>query len=302
MEKYIILSKQNFTALYRFGQIPVNGINIIVTEGDKDLFSQLLEEFKFLASFSSDEEYLVISLEVKEQYTSTICVENIIEIIPLTKAAKHSYELKFNQNIKFSDARFERLIYKVEEYIDIEEKIRGINAISKILLRTEDSNKTIVSKEIITKVREARINGKKSNDIIEDFFTHLLVYDRYEFFPNTNLGYFYDIGEVFAHSKGAKTFKGSGLYEFLETNKRSLFSEKLLKIINFIENNSEIDSFKNQLTVGSTKRYISALFYLKFKEDLWFLGEFSGGQKKSPESVKKVTFRLWNQISYMSYC
>jgi hypothetical protein len=34
----------------------------------------------------------------------------------------------------------------------------------------------------------------------------------------------------------------------------------------------------------------------------WFLGEFSGGQKKSPESVKKVTFRLWNQISYMSYC
>jgi hypothetical protein len=33
-----------------------------------------------------------------------------------------------------------------------------------------------------------------------------------------------------------------------------------------------------------------------------FLGEFSGGQKKSPESVKKVTFRLWNQISYMSYC
>jgi hypothetical protein len=38
------------------------------------------------------------------------------------------------------------------------------------------------------------------------------------------------------------------------------------------------------------------------KDKLWFLGEFSGGQKKSPESVKKVTFRLWNQISYMSYC
>jgi hypothetical protein len=43
---------------------------------------------------------------------------------------------------------------------------------------------------------------------------------------------------------------------------------------------------------------IASQTYYNFR----FLGEFSGGQKKSPESVKKVTFRLWNQISYMSYC
>ena len=63
-----------------------------------------------------------------------------------------------------------------------------------------------------------RVNGIKSADFTEDFFNHLLAYDRYEFFPNTDLGFFYDVGEIFAHSKGAPSFKGSGLYNYLENN------------------------------------------------------------------------------------
>ena len=268
MNKYIILSKQIFTALYRFGQVPFNNLHLIATtEEDANFTSELYEHFKSIAFFNGDEEYLIVKLNGDEDYITTIYIENIIEIIPLTRAAKNAYELKFNQNITFSDPRFERLIYKVREYIEIEDKVKGVSIISEMLLPPH-LTKEVISKDTIRNVYQTKVNGTRSYDIKDDFLIHLLVYDRYEFFPNTNLGYLYDVGEIFAHSKGAKSFRGSGLYNFLETHKQALISKKLLQIIPFIESRSEIDSFKNQLMVGDTKRYISALFYLKFKEDL----------------------------------
>lgn len=272
MDRYIITSKQDFTALYRFGKVPMNKLGI-VDEGDKtDIIDEIYETFKSITFFNNDEDYIIIKTEVnKTNNNNYLRIEDVLELIPLTRAAKNSFELKFNRNIHFSTPRFERLFYKIEAYIDIEDKVKGIDALSKILLPDYLTNE-IVSKEIITKVREARISGKKSHDLKrEDFFTHLLVYDRYKFFPKTNLGYLYDVGEILAHSKGAgeRGFKGSGLYNYFEENKVALNGKKVNDLIQNIEKAPEAEPFIKHLTEeNGTKKYVSALLYLKFKDYL----------------------------------
>lgn len=130
------------------------------------------------------------------------------------------------------------------------------------------NNTSSISEEILKESYFLRMKGKKSNEIQTDFFTHLLVYERYEFFPNTDLGYFYDLGEVFAFYKGKNSFKGSNYHSFLEKYKIELRDKKLTEIISFIENNNEIDSFKNLLTEVEEKRYLTTVFYLKYKNEL----------------------------------
>ena len=62
--KYLyIISKQEFTSLYRFGQIPLRSDKIIETinKSIQEINSSVFENFKALASFVGDEEYLIIS-------------------------------------------------------------------------------------------------------------------------------------------------------------------------------------------------------------------------------------------------
>lgn len=293
MNKYIILSKQKFTALYRFGQVPIMGSRVITTgKEDENFRFELFENFKSIAFFNGDEEYLIIKFDNKEGFQN-INIRDVIEIIPLTTAAKKSYELKFNRRIQFSEARFEDLTYKIEEYIDLVERIKGVPTILEILLPPH-LRKIVVSDNIIEKAYIARVQSKKSSEIKENFLTHLLIYDRYNFFPNTNLGYFYDVGELYAHSKGHATFKGSGFHTFLEKYKNELNDKKLLEIIQFIEQSTEIEAFKTQLTEKNLKRYISAVFYLKFKSDL--LEKDSIGET----DLKKFTAWIINQNKFTS--
>jgi hypothetical protein len=59
---------------------------------------------------------------------------------------------------------------------------------------------------------------------------YLIAYDRYDAFPNSTLGYFYDAGQVFAYSKGLSTFEGSGIHQFLEKlNSKNIENYKILR-------------------------------------------------------------------------
>ena len=59
-------------------------------------------------------------------------IEYVTEIIPLTKAAKNSFQMKFDTKLDFNEARFESIVHKVEEYIDIQERYRGAKAFWKL--------------------------------------------------------------------------------------------------------------------------------------------------------------------------
>lgn len=273
MNHLYILTKQEFTSLYRFGYIPIDfNKKIKIKDNSKDQEELILDAFLSLPSFSGDEEYLIISFDLDklflERGMTFLKIEHVLEIIPLTKSAKFSLSQKFNSRIHFQDARFEIIIHKVEDRQNINEKIHGAEAFSKLC--KSNNRKVSEYENIINKYYSYRKNGKKSSEIKDDFYIHLLTYDRYEFFPKTDLGYYYDVGELYAHSMGLPTFKKSQFHQFLEKSKQELNKYDLLDIFEYIVNSKSelVEKFINQLTCEGIKKYLVAVIFLKFKDDL----------------------------------
>lgn len=270
MSNYSIISKQEFNSLYRFGKLPIRQEDFLLSEKEDELFqNKLYELFLTKPLFEGEEEYLIIKCERKIN-NDCISVQEIEEIIPLTQGSKFSYETKFDSRICFSNARFVDIVKRVETRVDLLERTNGMKALSKMMLPKEFQNKEELYSSYIEKAYVCRINGQKSSEIHEDFLTHLLVYERYDFHPNTDLGLLYDIGEIFANSKGKPHFKGSGFHSFLEKNKPELQNRKLSDLLIFMEqDHDEVKPFKNHLTKESTRQYISGALFLKFKEELF---------------------------------
>lgn len=64
---------------------------------------------------------------------------------------------------------------------------------------------------------ERRKKGTKASQIKDgNYWEYVLSYDRFDYFPNTTLGYFFDAGQIFANTKGLPSFEGSVLYNFLQ--------------------------------------------------------------------------------------
>lgn len=310
MNNLYILTKQEFTSLYRFGQIPLNLNKVIetVTNSKEEADAKVFEVFMSLPYFVGDEEYLIISFENKLINEIWLEIENVSEIIPLTKAAKNSYQMKFDSKLDFGQPRFESVVRKVEEETDIQEMYRGAKAFWTLCKVNKEYEEKLQNKVIKTAYFK-RVNGIKSADFTEDFFIHLLAYDRYEFFPNTDLGFFYDVGEIFAHSKGAPSFKGSGLYNYLENNKNSFAQKSFLEISEIISNSQDVVKFTEQLTEGDLRKYIVAAIFLKFKADLSerdtikdsdsgrLIGDFS----KNEDYTEELNFAIYLTGTFFGY-
>lgn len=269
MDYLYIITKQEFTSLYRFGFIPVIQEKILELKGlsEKEIETDIIKSFMSLPFFVGDEEYLFISFSEFPSSDNKVLIENVLEIIPLTSAARHSYQMKFDKKIAFSQAKFEKIIYKVEEQIDIQERLNGAKAFW-TLCKVQEPYKELIDSDKINEVYNYRINGLKSDDFASDYFVHTLVYERYEFFPNSDLGFLYDVGEIFAHSKQKQSFRGSGYYKFLEQNKPIFENQNLLDLIGFVSKASEVEKLTEQLTINGLKHYIVAALFFKFKSDL----------------------------------
>ena len=218
---YYILSKQDFTALYRFGKIPLKVEFLIKKEDDTVTEDNIIKKFFQLPFFQSDEEYLLLLVDDGKLENGFIRMSSLLEIYPLTKAAKSSYEMKFHKDLIFKDIPFTGLFVKLNLYFEKEERILAVEILPEILLNGIAGEKINLNNEIESFI-DLKEKGKKSFDFQTDYLTHLLMYDRYNPFPNTDLGYFYDAGEAFAHSNGLPTFKGSKIHAYLEEQKEKL--------------------------------------------------------------------------------
>ena len=268
MNYLYIISKQEFTSLYRFGQIPFR-LDLIIDCNNlskSEIDNKLLNNFNSLAYFVGDEEYLMISLKEYSNGNNKISIENVSEIIPMTKAAKSSLEMKFDNKLIFSEPRYEEVVHKFEQQIDIEERFSGAKAFCK-LSKINEPFKKLIDDEVIINSYLFRLNGiNLANNTA--YYTQLLAYERYEFFPNNDLGFFYDAGEAFAHFKGLPTFVGSNFYNFLQINKEEYSNKSFIEIADYISNAEEIKAFRENLTNNKIKEYIVAALFQKFKTDL----------------------------------
>jgi len=279
MNYIYIITKQEFTSLYRFGFIPVIQEKILKLKGlsEKKIEELIMKSFFSLPYFVGDEEYLFISLSGSFSSDNKILIEDVLEIIPLTSAARYSYQMKFDKKIFFSEAKFEKIINKVEEQIDIQERLNGAKAFW-TLCKVQEPYKELIHSDKITEFYNYRMKGVKSNNFVNDYFVHTLVYERYESFPKLDLGFLYDVGEIFAHSKQKQSFRGSGYYKFLEQNRPIFENKKFLDLIDSISKASEIEKFTKQLTIKGLKYYIVAALFFKFKSDLQEKDSINGSE------------------------
>lgn len=305
-----IITKQEFTSLYRYGFIPLIQEKILELKGlsENDIETDIIKSFMSLAFFVGDEEYLFVGFNQFPKSNNKLLINDVLEIIPLTNAARHSFQMKFDEKIVFSEARFEKVVNKVVEQIEIQERLNGAKAFW-TLCKVQEPYNEFIDTDKIKEAYQNRINGFKSNNFVGDYFVHTLVYERYEFFPNSDLGFLYDVGEIFAHSKQKPSFRGSGYHSFLEQNKPNIENKNIVDLIVFVSNAPEIEKFTEQLTINGLRYYIVSTLFFKFKSDLQEkesikgseTGKIIGNLRNNNQFLQELNFAIYLTGLFFGY-
>lgn len=262
---FTIIDKEEFIALFKFGEIPVQKKRTILTQDEVDVSNQILSILKQLPFFEYDEEVLILELEndFNDEY---LRINQIKALIPLSKRAKLSFERNFDSNLIFQKPRFQNILDKYYQHINLIHHKKGAKALTEIF-GCSNNFTDLISDEVFIEAYTRKENGEKSHSFVGDFLTHLLVYERYDFFPKTDLGFLYDLGTILANSKGKESFKGSSFHAFLESNKDQFNRLKLNEIFKIIESEKDLEGLRVALThENGIKWYIAGTLYLKFKE------------------------------------
>jgi hypothetical protein len=271
-----IMLRQQFILFYRFGHtyIPRNQLiefdRIITNEVRKKLVAQ----FSITTPFEYEEEYVILHLEqsiTNEDRLLCFNIEDVVSIYPMSLQAKVSIENKTDKRIRIEEPLFEDNLPEIESHIQRQEIVKAIDAVWKICNIEEDPEKYIseIGIDKIWRGLQFRKAGTKSFEIGEASFWEILVsYDRYEYFPGTTLGYFFDVGLVFANSMGFKTFEGSMLFSFLENIKISKPNMKFLDIIKQLESEETVQSYISKTSSNGVSQYFIAPLYLLLRDEL----------------------------------
>lgn len=276
MKQYLtIILRTQFTLFYRFGYTFIPTSQLIGLDGDNSNEEEKIAlQFSMTSPFEYDEEYLILRLETKECCKSDFIQLDIIDIVaiyPLSEQAKISIESKIDHRIKLEKPIFETVLPKIEADIQEQEVKKAIAAIWKICKIESPLEKYIanVDLENIFNGLEFRKQGTRANEIRNgNYWEYLIAYDRFEYFPNSTLGYFYDAGQVLAFSKGRPTFEGSAIHKFLERLDAANPTVKLPDIIKFLETEEELKGYVSQTTTSDIKQYIVAPLYLMLRDEI----------------------------------
>jgi len=271
-----ILLREQFTFFYRAGYtfIPVPSLISLESEIDDNVKAKVVEKFRTVTPFFYDQEYIILQLEKEINIESEFVqfeIQDIVAIYPLSKQAKASIESRIDQRIRLEKPIFETLLPAIEADIHNKEVEKAILALWKICKIESPIENYIanIGLENLFNGLEFRRNGTKSNKIQNgNYWEHLIAYDRYDAFPNSTLGYFYDSGQVFAYSKGLPTFEGSGIHQFLEKLNSANPTAKLPDIIKYLETEEQLKGYVTQTTTSDINQYIVAPLYLMLRDEI----------------------------------
>ncbi|MCE7923606.1 MAG: hypothetical protein DYG98_11150 [Haliscomenobacteraceae bacterium CHB4] len=277
MKQYLnILLRDKFRLFYRFGYTFVHESELVEFDGNitDEVREKIVKQFGAVTPFDYDEEYLILHFEKSINGRGNLIqidIQDIVKIYPLSQQAKFSIESKIDQRINLEKPIFETVLPKIESEIErkeIEKSISALWAICKIEVPLEVYVFEIGLENIFNGL-DYRKNGIKANKIQSgNYWEYLIAYDRFDYFPNSTLGYFYDAGQVFAFSKGLPTFEGSGIYNFLEQLNLTNSAVKLPDIIRFLETEKKIRSYISQTTTSNIKQYVVAPLFLMLRDEI----------------------------------
>jgi hypothetical protein len=101
-----------------------------------------------------------------------------------------------------------------------------------------------------------------------NYWNYVIAYDRIDYFPNTNLGYFFDAGQAFAYSKGLPGLEGTALQSLLDdvNSKNPLI--KFKEAIEILETSEKAKGYIVQTSTDHVKSYTITPLYFMLKEEL----------------------------------
>lgn len=271
-----IILRNQFNLFYRFGYTYIPENQLLEFDGNINtkIKEQIVRLFETVTPFEYDQEYLILHFEKSEEINNNILkfqIQELVSIYPLSQQAKISIESRIDTRIKLEEPIFESVLPEIETIIEIHELKSSLEAISKILDLNLDLTKYVskIGYESIISGLNFRKNGIKSENIIDgNYWEYLLAYDRYEYYPNDILGFFYDAGEIFAYSKGQPTFVGSRLYNFLEDIRVNKSDIHFKEIINKLEASEETKNYISQTNIDDLRLYIVTPLYLMLREEI----------------------------------
>lgn len=271
-----IILRNQFNLFYRFGYTFIPKSQLVKFDGkiNNETQGSIIKQFKTVTPFEYDEEYLILRLEKENSTESDFIqfeIQDIVAVYPLSQQAKASIESKIDQRIRLEKPIFDTILPLIETEIenkDVEKAISALWTICKIESPLEKYIANIGLENIFNGL-EFRKHGTKANKIQNgNYWEYLIAYDRFDYFPNSTLGYFYDAGQVFAYNKGLPTFEGSGIHQFLEKLNSVNPTAKLPDIIKFLETEEPLKGYVSQTTTSSIKQYIVAPLFLMLRDEI----------------------------------
>jgi hypothetical protein len=274
MTDYLVpINRYHFAQFYRYGYTYIPKSILLTFDGNisENTIQDLAPHFSIISPFEYDEEYLILHLtKTVGSNTENLLfeIQDILAIYPLSKQAKHSIEEKIDQRIKLEQPIFESVLPIIVNSIQKKEIEKAIDALWQICEIEGDKNELLsfIGIENIFKGLSYRQKGVRASKIeTGDYWSILIAYDRFDYFPNETIGFFYDAGQVFAYSKNMSTFEGSGLHSFLDDLSKNL---KTPQIISAIESSAVTQSYRVQTTIEGLKKYVVAPLFLMLKDEL----------------------------------
>ncbi|MBP8993961.1 MAG: hypothetical protein KBG30_09130 [Bacteroidales bacterium] len=277
MKQFLNIALRNqFNLFYRFGYTILPKSGLVEFDGiiNDEIKEKIITQFKTVAPFEYDEEYLILHLDKAISNESEFVqfeINDIVAVYPLSQQAKISIEGRIDQRIKLEKPIFETILPTIETEIEHNEIKNAISALWSICKNEGLFEKYIadIGLENIFNGLEYRKLGTKANKIQNgNYWEYLIAYDRFDYFPNSTLGYFYDAGQVFAFNKGLPSFEGSGTHKFLENLNSNYPTIKFLDIIKYFETEEQLKGYVSQTTKGDIKQYIVAPLYLMLRDEI----------------------------------
>ncbi|MBX0332962.1 hypothetical protein K3G39_06905 [Pontibacter sp. HSC-14F20] len=275
--------RQQFNLYYRFGYTFIPNALLIPFDGVVGQ-TQVNEVLKFLLQvtpFEYDEEYVILHVQSEGEAIGgniKFDIQQLTSVYPLSQQAKASIAQKIDQRITLGNPLFESSLAKVEDTIQKEETIKGIEALWSIFLENDtekDKYITLLDLDCILNALSLRSKGRKPSDLKdESYLAYLLTYERYGYFPKEGIGYFYDAGQIFAHSIN-KPFEGGKLHSLLNQIYKERSTAGFDKVVSKIENEPLAAPYKSMNTVDGIRQYVLTPLFLLLKDHIRNADSFS---------------------------
>jgi hypothetical protein len=120
----------------------------------------------------------------------------------------------------------------------------------------------------LTDLKEEKRELRPSQIKDGNYWEYVLAYDRFDYFPNSTLGYFFDAGQIFANTKGLPSFEGSVLYNFLQDINGSKPDIKIKETVKLLETEEQGKKYVSQTTVNEQLQYLITPLYLMLKDEI----------------------------------